>query len=271
MTDSVHCVGEDPQLVGVLTQPEGHLQSSQDFTVLILNSGLLGRIGPYRLHVQMARYLAIEGFTSFRVDLSGIGDSDRNTDNRTNNERHLGDIKETMTYLSRTTNINKFIIMGICTGADYAHKIMVLDSRCIGAVCIDGYSYQTTRYYFNYYLSRIFSFSTIVNTLKNIFSNLAKEKKLAERELNYRWEIPEKQATEMDYNNFIASNQYLLNIFTSEWRYNYLNQLSDALPNVKFGNNIRFAFLKNANHTFTVDKDRCELIVTISDWLKKYL
>jgi hypothetical protein len=39
------------------------------------NAGMLHRVGPYRLHVRLARDLARMGFSSLRVDLADTGDS----------------------------------------------------------------------------------------------------------------------------------------------------------------------------------------------------
>lgn len=113
MNESVHCIGKETQLVGVLTTADIQTKETDDIIIIILNSGLLGRIGPYRLHVQLARHFARQGLTTFRVDLSGIGDSGRHVDSRTNQERHLDDIKNIMNYLSASTGPTKFIIMGI--------------------------------------------------------------------------------------------------------------------------------------------------------------
>ncbi|HHO68021.1 MAG TPA: alpha/beta hydrolase, partial [Gammaproteobacteria bacterium] len=73
MKERVVTFGPERNLVGVLTQPD---QVRPDLPVLVfLNAGLLHRVGPYRMHVDLARQLAARGYASLRFDLSGRGDS----------------------------------------------------------------------------------------------------------------------------------------------------------------------------------------------------
>ena len=44
-------------------------------TVVLLNAGIVHRVGPNRMHVLLARALAAAGIPSLRFDMSGIGDS----------------------------------------------------------------------------------------------------------------------------------------------------------------------------------------------------
>ncbi len=69
--------GDPPDLVGVLTEPDG---VCRDRGVIILNAGIIHRVGPNRLHVRMARALASLGFPVLRFDFSGQGDSGRRVD-----------------------------------------------------------------------------------------------------------------------------------------------------------------------------------------------
>ena len=67
--------GPDGNLVGVMARPASGDVASTRPAVLFLNAGVIHRIGPHRLHVNLARYFAMRGVTSLRIDLSGIGDS----------------------------------------------------------------------------------------------------------------------------------------------------------------------------------------------------
>ena len=70
--------GAGGRLVGILTMPSVPPRNAQELPVFVyLSAGLLHRVGPYRLHVHLARELAQMGFTSLRVDLAGSGDSPR--------------------------------------------------------------------------------------------------------------------------------------------------------------------------------------------------
>lgn len=70
------CVfGSANPLVGIITHPEIDVGLP---TVILLNAGLIHRIGPNRVYVRLARHLAGLGFQVLRFDLSGIGDSPKN-------------------------------------------------------------------------------------------------------------------------------------------------------------------------------------------------
>src|SRR5690606_23743533 len=75
MRESAVLFGPTRSLVGVVTEPAAGSARPDAPAVLILNSGLVHRVGPKRLHVRLARRLAGLGFTCMRIDLSGIGDS----------------------------------------------------------------------------------------------------------------------------------------------------------------------------------------------------
>ena len=66
-------IGTNP-VFGILTQPEA---AQHSVCVLMLNAGMLHRVGPYRLYVNLAKQLAHRGFYSSRIDQNGKGDTPR--------------------------------------------------------------------------------------------------------------------------------------------------------------------------------------------------
>ncbi|HEY5972738.1 MAG TPA: hypothetical protein VIT22_12400, partial [Pseudoxanthomonas sp.] len=56
---------------GLLNRASG---TARGTTVVLLNAGLIHRVGPFRLYVRLARELAESGFDVLRFDLPGIGD-----------------------------------------------------------------------------------------------------------------------------------------------------------------------------------------------------
>lgn len=270
MKEQAVTIGEQPKLVGVYTDAEQHNGLP---TIILFNSGLLPHIGPFRLYVRLARNFAKLGFNCFRFDLSGIGDSERHTDNRQHNERHEGDIADVLDHLEKQNMGNKFIVMGICTGADNAHKTMKSDPRVVGAVSIDGYSYPTLRYYFNLYAYKLFSISSWVTLTKMVFkkaSYLFKIKKPEEsKSLEYGWVKPTVEQIESDYKSFIKRDASMLCIYTASWPYNYENQLADVFKSIQFGEHIQTAYLEDAEHIFPLAEDRKVLTETITNWLDK--
>ena len=127
--------GSEAQLVGIVTRPNAPLPTS----VVILNAGVLHRVGPHRLHVLLARRLAERGFQALRLDLGGIGDSVASSDATTFRESAVADTRLAMTGLATRSHV----IFGVCAGADNALATALADDRVAGIVLVDPYVYPT--------------------------------------------------------------------------------------------------------------------------------
>ena len=57
--------GDAESLVGIVTLPSAPTNST---AVVLLNAGVIHRVGPHRMNVQLARRLAARGFTALRFD-----------------------------------------------------------------------------------------------------------------------------------------------------------------------------------------------------------
>ena len=243
MKESAHVFGGSVPIFGILTEPAAAELIDNSPTILLVNAGLLGRAGPFRLHVILARELAKMGFRTMRIDLSGIGDSGRHKDNRPREEQHLNDIRDAMEYLEKERAVTSFVLMGICTGADNSHRALREDDRVIGAVCVDGYSYPTFRYHFNHYAPKFISRTS----WKNLFSRIIRKLGGSDQddqdspevnELDYRWKLPPKNETQADYQAIINRDAKLLCVYTAGWRCNYSGQLAESFSSLDFGNSI---------------------------------
>ncbi len=136
--------GDKQRLVGIVTEPA--TPSADRPAFLILNAGIVHRVGPNRLHVRLARELAAAGFTVLRFDLSGLGDSAPRDDGLPYHQSRIGDACDAMDFLSETRGIERFVACGLCSGADHAFRLAWHDPRVIGAAMIDGYAYPSAAY-----------------------------------------------------------------------------------------------------------------------------
>ena len=270
--------GTKSKLVGIYTQSGVQQTSRQTRPVLLLiNSGLLPNTGPFRLYVRLARYLAELGFDSFRFDLSGIGDSERSTDTMARDQQQIRDITLAMDHVQETFGNERFVAMGICTGADNAHRAMLADHRVVGAIGVDGYYYKTIRYYINYLFKQLLprllkranweqKFNTISTSLYKSLNNQNSEGE-SPASIQYRWKVPGREKTASDYRYFIERDVSKLCIFTASWPYNYLDQHADSFPSIEFGNNLQVRYLENTEHLFPLEEERQLLTQTVSEWL----
>jgi len=121
------------QRFGVLTRPE---VASDKPAIVLMNAGSIHRVGPNRSFVRMARRWAELGYPVFRMDLSGIGDSaasEGTVENLPYPRDAVLDAQAAMNALSERGIAKRFILSGLCSGADIAFRTGAVDRRVTGA------------------------------------------------------------------------------------------------------------------------------------------
>ena len=163
--------GPQGGLFGILTSPEESNAVQDAPIVLILNAGIVHRVGPFRLHVDLARQLAEAGFATLRLDLSGVGDSAQRTGKIDTKTRAQLDVKDAMDYLQKETGVDRFVIIGLCSGAFHAHQVSVKDARIVGAVFMDGIVFRTLGFFVRHQVGRLFTLRFWRNAFKRRLAN----------------------------------------------------------------------------------------------------
>jgi pimeloyl-ACP methyl ester carboxylesterase len=105
----------DAALFGIATlPPEPPLRA-----LILLNAGAVGRIGPNRLHVALARRLAATGVLVLRLDLSGLGDSHTRPGAEENVVYHAHAIEDISVAVdwARSDGASEIAVAGLCSGA----------------------------------------------------------------------------------------------------------------------------------------------------------
>ena len=105
----------DATLFGIATLPPEPPQRA----LILLNAGAVGRIGPNRLHVALARRLAATGVLVLRLDLSGLGDSRTRPGAEENIVYHahaVDDIGVAVDW-ARSDGASEIAVAGLCAGA----------------------------------------------------------------------------------------------------------------------------------------------------------
>jgi dienelactone hydrolase len=155
MNERAILLGRAKTLVGIISEPTQTDSAKSDLAVIVLNAGLVHRVGPNRINVQIARRLASSGFTALRFDLAGIGDSPNRTDDLSLKDGIINDVKDIMDSLNRENGARRFILIGICSGANNSLRIADSDNRVVGAVPIEPYHFSTPAYHFYYFSRRL--------------------------------------------------------------------------------------------------------------------
>jgi pimeloyl-ACP methyl ester carboxylesterase len=242
--------------------------------LIILNTGIVHRVGPGRLGTILARRCAIAGHYALRFDFSGVGDSERRGDHLPPIEGAMADLREAMDWLQAARGVQRVILVGICTGADLSLLYAGTDSRVVGMVIVDV-STPPTR---GYYLRKCLDHRVWRRKLQAIASVARAHRRHPERPISADvWQYddslplnhPRVHAALADaYRKAFAGSVRTRAIFTTgaAW-YNYRNQLFDAFPEVDFAGNLQFEYFKDCDHTITHDTNRKRLFAAFDSWL----
>ncbi|MCH8830022.1 MAG: DUF1549 domain-containing protein, partial [Planctomycetes bacterium] len=99
MKEEAVLFGKTGSLVGIVSDPSDSDSGKNLPAVILLNSGLIHRVGPNRVYVKIARRLAAEGFVAFRFDFSSIGDSLVRYDNLSFEKSAVDEVQDAMDFL----------------------------------------------------------------------------------------------------------------------------------------------------------------------------
>ncbi len=266
--------GKAKSLVGIQTQLQNGQNDAIKPAVIFLNAGLIHRVGPNRIYVNLARSLAMQGFIVFRFDLSGIGDSQYPKDNVPYTQRAVIDIQEAMDYLSSKTTVSKFILIGICSGADNAVQVAHSDPRVQGIVYIDGYAIPNLGYYINTYFRKLSDFKgwwRLINGKSDVWGlikeNFTLSNSRESQEPDSQMASP-KKLVEMFKD--LTARGILFNFIYSDGGsayYNYRKFLEKKLKSLIAGNLIKVNFLKGTDHLFTLPHHQKTLSDAIINWI----
>lgn len=134
--EEVMRVGSERTLVGIASLPANAAQSSSG--VLLLNAGLVHRVGPSRLWVQMARRLCELGLPVLRLDFSGVGDSPQSSLALRFEQSAPLEARAGIDSLQAATGAARFTLIGLCSGAEIAFKTALVDPRVNALVLINA-------------------------------------------------------------------------------------------------------------------------------------
>lgn len=143
MTETAVQIGRDKHLSGVVSLPPSG--GAPATGVVLMNAGVIHRIGPHRFNVKLARRLAHQGFPVIRIDLTGLGDSAVPSNALPYETQSVADLQAAMDSLSALTGATSFLLAGICSGARNAWATALADERVRGIWMLDGHFLPTKK------------------------------------------------------------------------------------------------------------------------------
>ena len=270
-------IGRPTPLIGVLSEPDNFDPDKP--MVLILNSGIMHHIGTCRLSVKIARSLAKEGLASVRFDYSSIGDSAPRRGAEAFEESAPREAAEVMDYLTSKRGVKKFILYGLCSGADAAYTTALVDDRVIAIGQIDAYCYKTPRFYLKHYLPRFLSFSVWQRFFKRKLAALVSGVKKSDIEemgeffemASYVREFPSSEEIAAGLKKLCDRNVAMKVIFTGgESAYNYREQYRDSFKRkVEFRDLLEVEYYPACGHIITQPPYQKIVVEELTQWMLK--
>ncbi len=258
--------GKYQNLVGTVTHQSG---AAANVAALFLTPGMLPHAGPFRLHVDLARAVAQQNICSLRFDLSGIGESLAVGAGGQSIDRAANETAQAMDYLQETHSIDKFILFGLCSGADDSIHTAVKDNRVVGVVTLDGCGYPTPRFRWirltTHIAPRLVMPSKWIRLLRRFTAK--EDVALATLKMgNDIREFPTRDAAAREFQTLVNRGVHMHFIYTSGVGdyYNYEQQLFDMFSDVNWNGLATTTFFPRMDHVAMLCEDRKELVHDIS-------
>ena len=284
--DEVLTVGDDGRLVGIVSHPSGGRAGARGATIqpgtvdpglILLNAGVLHRVGPHRMHVVLARRLAGAGFAGLRLDLGGIGDSVAAPDAKNFRESAVADTRIAMTAMTEKLGVPRFVLFGICAGADNAIATALVDERVTGIILVDPATHPTRRSRLRYLYTRVakrgrpqdvvrWGLKAAERTVRRAVARFGGHEN---SRASGKREVPPLPIYRAQLDQLVERGVRILAIFSGIHGagYNHPDQLFEWCPELR--GRVDHAYFSDANHTFTELAVQAELVDTVTRWMAK--
>jgi hypothetical protein len=273
-------IGASSNLATIISQPPDGCSPERP-AVLFLNAGIVHRIGPSRLHVKLARRLAEDGLLCARFDHSGIGDSGARRGTMEFMEAAVTEVQDVMDTLTGRYGSQRFIVFGLCSGADVGFEAAVADDRIAGVVQLDPWFYPTPKarwiHYKRHYGPQLIKPTAWLRFMKNRVQEIGKGSKSADLEEwfskpEYIRITPARKHVLNGLSKLVKRDAKMLSIFSGTKAfgiYAYERQFFDAFPEIALESNMSVHHFADTTHLFTDLEHQASLARVLQAWLVK--
>jgi len=292
------------KLFGILERPEKGKQ--KDICIILLSPGVKTRVAPHRLYYKMSHLLCELGYTVFRFDFYGLGDSEGEIDEEFVADlygsvavgRYKEDTIDAMDWIEENIEITKIILSGLCGGAITGLLAGADDSRTIGLfglgipVSLYGSNIDKTKYisqgqlkdlrggYFSKILDlkswlRFLSFQSDFRIIGKVLSQLISKPKKKTRPIG-------SENADSDFNPLFASSFFdmasdsrqLLLIYSGGDRlgWEFEEKFSDPYQKKikEHSKNYELHNIEKANHILSAPEWQDEMMGYVKTWLARH-
>lgn len=270
--ETIAAIGAPVPLYGVLCEP---VQKATDTALLILNSGLLHQVGACNASVILARAAAARGYQTLRFDASGIGDSPVRSTADSHETRAVAEALEAVSWLSEQRGTQRFVAMGLCSGAFASFNAALEEPRIHGLVQIAGFAYPNARWTLRHYGRRLHSPRAWNNRVSRWLGRSVEWRHhlpsdYLETDTSAGWSIPAQETLAAGYAALTKRDVAMLSIMTGgeAYQYNYEGQLRDNFPVLK-GARFEEHLFAEASHILTERQSQLAVRALILNWLER--
>jgi dienelactone hydrolase len=272
MTEKVFRFGPSESLLGVLTEPANVAPAP---AVLWLNAGMVHHVGPFGWYVTLARRFAELGLLSFRIDVSGVGESPNRSDKRPAEERAAQDVRDAMDFLARKRQVERFVLIGVCSGAIISHRVAAGDTRVVGAAMFDGYAYRTRGFYLRHYGRRLFRASSWVGAAKKLVPALAAHKpEPVYLTGEYFLHFPPLEQARADLVLMLERGVQCLFLYTggvADLHFNHRRQFREMFGDLDpTGQRLQVEYQAQADHLYSAHAHRQQMFGRVETWMRRF-
>jgi hypothetical protein len=250
--------------------------------VLLFNSGILHRVGPGRLHVRLARALAEAGISALRFDFSGLGESEARADALPYEERTVREAQSAMEVLANS-GAERFVVFGICSGADNGLRVALADPRVDGAALVALYTFGSRAYSIDRYFRQLVTVDfwkraarggvDVVSTVRNWLKRARRPAAPAPDsgdEAQF-WKMPPGERIVADFRVLTSRGVELLLVYSrrSPAEFNYRTVLRREVRALPEGAPVRVEMFAGTDHTLTPRAHQARLIDLVVDCARR--
>ena len=258
--------GREQHLVGVVGFPADSPQPAC-VGVIVLNAGLVHRIGPFRLHVDMTRRLNLSGYPTLRFDMSTLGDSSATDEAQSRKQKTIADVADAMALLRESCGCTQYVLAGLCSGAASAHVVACAENNVVGAIFLDGYIYRTAGFMLRRYLPKIFD----IGRWWRFLARRQRRGGDAVDRANFGIEYPPRRQVRDELASMLERGMKLHFVYTGglSEHVNHPRQFRECYGRLSVHPNVTLRFFEQADHTYILSGDRSQLVHVMDDWLQK--
>jgi dienelactone hydrolase len=268
MADEAVTFGTNGDLAGVITRAG---TDRQYVGCILLNAGVIHRVGPHRINVKLARALASAGIPTLRMDLSGLGDSAMSGTSADVQTQAVRDLQEGIAMLSARAGVERILVIGICSGAVSAYALALADDRVQGLLMFDGFTFPTmlTPVVRRWRRFRMAPFGAIrawmLNAVQPVTESKADEMATPSEQKPSRQEFA--AAIERLIDRSVSVGIVYSGTILKE--HSYSRQLQHAFRNARFLRQIRYSYLSKLDHTLTPLDAQRTFVTFAVDWARE--